>query len=98
MHVAIWRFTTAIPDEFETHYGPDGTWARLFRKDPGYVRTDLLRDGNTYVTLDWWTSREAYDAFRAQHASEYAELDAICEALTETEEKTGAFDVVERPG
>ena len=98
MHVVIWRFTTADPMEFEQHYGPDGSWARLFREDPNYVRTDLLRDGSAYVTLDWWTSRQAYDAFRGAHARAYAELDRICEALTETEENVGAFDVVERAG
>ena len=92
MFVAIWRFTTARPDEFERHYGPDGTWAQLFRRDASYVRTDLLRDDASYVTLDWWASREAYDGFRERHAADYAALDRTCEAVTVEEDKLGEFE------
>lgn len=95
MFVAVWRFTTTRPAEFERHYGADGSWARLFRRDAAYVRTDLLRDGTSYVTLDWWTSREAYDGFRELHAGDYATLDRLCEALTLDEEKLGEFATVD---
>jgi hypothetical protein len=91
MHVIIWRFTTTDPAGFERHYKPDGSWAQLFRRDPEFVKTDLLLEGDTYLTLDWWTSAAAYDAFRKQHAADYAKLDAICEALTSFEEKVGEF-------
>lgn len=94
MHVVVWRFTTGDPGAFERHYGPEGTWARLFRRSAEYVRTDLLTDGRAYWTLDWWTSRAAYDAFRAAHAEEYARIDRDCEALTTSEAPIGHFDVV----
>jgi hypothetical protein len=93
MFVIIWRFTTADAEAFERHYGPEGTWARFFRRDPQFVRTDLLR-GDAYMTLDWWTSREAYDRFRVAHAAEYGQIDFMCEAVALTEEKVGTFDVV----
>ena len=92
MHVAVWRFTTNDPEEFERHYGPEGTWAQLFRRSAEYVRTDLLTDGSAYVTLDWWTSRAAYHAFRRDHAEDYARVDRQCEALTLTEEDLGRFE------
>ena len=95
MFVAVWRFTTDVPAEFERHYGPDGSWAELFRRDPAYVRTDLLRDGTSYVTLDWWISRAAYDTFRAKHATDYATLDFMCEAATTEEEKLGEFETAD---
>jgi hypothetical protein len=94
MYVVIWRFTTKDGENFERHYGPDGTWARLFRRSTDYVRTDLLRGGDAYLTLDWWTSAAAYEAFRDAHAEEYARLDAECEALTTAEEKLGAFEAL----
>ena len=94
MFVAAWRFTTSDPAAFEHHYAPDGTWAQLFRRAPGYVRTDLLTDGTAYVTLDWWTSRDAYDAFRSAHAEDYARLDRECESLTLSEESLGSFEEV----
>ncbi len=31
--------------EFESRYGPEGDWAQLFRRAPGYHGSELLRDG-----------------------------------------------------
>ena len=92
MFLAVWRFTTTDPDAFERHYGREGTWARLFRRDRGYVRTDLLTDGTSYLTLDWWTSRRAYEEFRQAYADEYARIDRECEAVTTSETALGFFE------
>jgi hypothetical protein len=93
MFVIVWRFTTGDPEAFERHYGPGGTWAAFFRRDANFVRTDLLR-GDAYLTLDWWTSREAYESFRTTHAAEYAQIDFQCESVAGTEEKVGVFETV----
>ena len=95
MYVIVWRFVAHKPAEFERHYGPEGTWAAFFRRDPEFVRTELLRgEGNDYVTLDYWTSREAFLAFREAHRAEYEEIDRRFEALTESEERLGDFVTV----
>lgn len=55
--------------EFEAAYGPEGEWGRLFQKDAAFVRTALVRDPNKpgrYLTLDFWTSREAYENFASK--------------------------------
>ena len=92
MFVVIWRFTTRNAIEFERHYRSDGTWAQLFRTDPQFIRTDLLKAADHYLTLDCWTSREAYDAFRDANAERYAEIDRMCESLTISEEKVGEYE------
>lgn len=51
-----------------------------------------MKDPARYLTLDFWESREAYDAFRAQHAAEYAAIDRECEALTAEEKALGNFE------
>lgn len=94
MYVAVWRFTTNDPEAFERHYGPKGTWAQLFRRSAEYVRTDLLTDGSAYLTMDWWTSRAAYEGFRRDHAGDYARVDLECQALTSTEEDLGRFEEI----
>jgi len=86
----MWEFQVAAGCEavFEEHYGPDGTWASLFRRSPGYVGTLLLKDATDplrYITIDRWVSAEAYRAFRERFGREYAELDRQCEALTTAE-------------
>ena len=97
--VVVWEFAPR-PDaraEFERAYGPDGVWVPLFRGSADYLGTELLRDldaAGRYVTIDRWTSRTAYQRFRAERAAEYGVIDAQCEALTTHEAFIGVFDVV----
>jgi heme-degrading monooxygenase HmoA len=96
VHVILWRFRAVARHraEFEAAYGPDGEWARLFRADPAFLGTSLLRGTDeTYLTLDRWSSGESARAFRERYAEAYAELDARCEELTEDEAALGAVDV-----
>jgi len=94
--VVIWRYEVkpAREDAFRELYGPDGEWARLFATDPAYLGTELLKDsgdGHTYLTLDRWRDRAAYEAFLARREAEYAALDAQGMALTASEERIGIF-------
>ncbi len=99
MYVILWRFR-AKPDRieaFEEAYGPSGDWARLFARGEGYLGTELLRDvaaPGDYLCVDRWTSRGAFDAFRAAHREVYEALDARCTALTEEEVPVGAFEAI----
>ena len=94
----VWEFEPR-PEatlEFERAYGPEGVWTPLFRRSPDYLGTELLRDLDApgrYVTIDRWTSRDAYDRFRAERAVEYGAIDEECEGLTRHEAFVGAFTV-----
>jgi len=96
-YATLWEFTVAAARqaEFEAHYGPDGSWARLFRLADGYLGTELLRDrANSlrYLTIDRWESREAWLAFRRAHGAEYERLDLEFEGLTTREAPLGEFE------
>ena len=93
---AIWEFRVGEKSqlEFEKSYGFAGAWAQLFRLSPEYLGTDLLRDPGhpgRYLTLDHWTSRDAFQRFKHDHHADYAALDQRCEKLTETEVFLGDF-------
>jgi len=95
-YIVAWQFVVTTQDEklFEAVYGPDGDWVQLFRRDPRYIRTDLVRDAENlrrYLTLDHWESQQAYDDFSAKFAEEYKRIDARCEAFTESEKLIGKF-------
>lgn len=97
MHVIIWqlRAKPGLEREFEKVYGPGGDWALLFQKAEGYLGTELFREterSGTYVTIDRWNSRAAFQAFRDRWLSEYETLDAQCESLTEQETSLGWFE------
>jgi heme-degrading monooxygenase HmoA len=87
VYEVIWEFQPA-PErerEFESFYGSTGPWVDLFRRDPGFLGTELIRPrepGGWYQTIDCWDSRASYERFRQQWASEYEALDQACAALT----------------
>jgi heme-degrading monooxygenase HmoA len=96
MFVVVWQFEIAeekIP-VFEATYGPDGSWAQLFRSSPNYLGTELLRDAyvpGSYLTIDRWASEEDFRAFRKQHDQAYEGLDRSCDDLTTRETRIGAY-------
>lgn len=98
MFVYVWEFTVAAvrTPEFEAAYGVDGEWVRLFRRDPDYLGTELLRDRHTpgrYLTVDRWRSAAACHAFRERHAAEMQAIDARGAALTTAERPLGEFEL-----
>jgi heme-degrading monooxygenase HmoA len=108
MYVTIWEFFVrpGSEGEFARIYGPEGDWARLFAGSAGYQATELLVDreqsGNErdasgyvpirYVTIDRWSSAEAYADFRLKFDAQYAQIDARCESLTTRESYLGSFE------
>jgi heme-degrading monooxygenase HmoA len=98
MFVVVWQFEIAEENvaAFEAAYGPEGAWARLFRTSAEYNGTELLHDAyvpGSYLTIDRWTSEEAFRAFRKEHDLEYETLDRACDALTGRETRIGAYTV-----
>ncbi len=97
MFLALWEFDVKQGSEerFESVYGPSGEWARMFRRDPAYQRTLLLRDpfrDRTYVTCDFWESQVAYEAFQRKNSDDYLALDKLSEEFTLAERKIGEFE------
>jgi hypothetical protein len=95
----LWEFEVrpGCEVEFEKHYGPEGTWAKLFSRAPGYLDTRLLKNRSTsgrYLTVDRWQSEAAYLTFRSTFASEYMGLDNQCQKLTMGERLLGSFGEV----
>lgn len=98
MFIVVWQFEVSEANvaAFEAAYGAEGAWAQLFRLSPEYRGTELLRDAYVpggYLTIDRWTSEEAFRAFRRDHDAEYEELDRGCDALTAREARIGAYTV-----
>ena len=98
MFCYIWEFQVnpLKIDEFESAYGPDGVWTRLFKKAPEYIRTDLLKDPvqtNRYLTVDYWVDRQAYKRFSLDFRAEFESLDRACEEYTKSERHIGEFEV-----
>ena len=98
-YLAIWEFRVKPESivDFERAYGPEGSWAQLFRRSPDYIGTELLHDqerAGRYLTIDRWTSHAALRRFKQKFAAEYAALDKECEQLTEFEGLLGDFEAI----
>ena len=97
MFVALWEYEVKPGSEerFKSIYGPDGDWVLLFRQDPEFIQTRLLREAkreSAYVTLDLWKSRSAYETFMQSHREAYEKLDVVCSEMTVSETKLGLFE------
>jgi len=92
MFVILWEFEVKPGCEavFERVYGPSGDWAQLFRCDPHYRGTKLLRDVSHplhFYTVDDWDSESDYRAFLEHYQSAYQELEHQTQELTLRERK-----------
>jgi heme-degrading monooxygenase HmoA len=96
MFVILWEFEVkpSCEEGFETVYGPEGDWARLFQADAHFRETRLLRDVSRprcYFTLDYWDSEKSFVQFKAAHQAAYAALDRATEDLTVSERRLATF-------
>lgn len=82
-------------ERFLELYSPSGRWVQLFKKYPGFVGTDLLRDTSNsarFVTIDIWESLSAYAAMKEKSGAEYEVLDKLGDCLTLSELCWGVFE------
>lgn len=98
MFAVIWEYEVREGCEaaFEALYGGDGDWVALFREYDGYIGTELLRDADQprrFVTIDRWSSADAYTAFVTATKPRYAQIDARGDALTLIERSLGRFQL-----
>lgn len=94
----VWEYVVKTDRiaEFERIYAPDGTWANLFKKSKGFIRTRLVQHTdhpNQFLTVDEWETMKDYKSFLSQWKEEYETLDKQCEGLTERESCLGTFGV-----
>ena len=96
MFAVIWEYVVreGCDAAFEALYGGDGEWVALFREHDGYVGTELLRDADQprrFVTIDRWSSADAYAAFVTAAKPRYEQIDARGDALTSAERRIGTY-------
>lgn len=96
-YMYLWEYRVAAGTraDFVGAYGPAGDWVQLFANAPGYVRTELhcdRSDPTRFVTIDYWESESAWQAFRTESAESFDALDARCAALTTHETELGRFE------
>ena len=99
MYIIIWEYQVEPEHqaEFEGTYAANGAWAQLFKKETGYLDTELLRDPIDtlrYITIDRWESSHEYEAFLLHKHAQYAALDAQCAELTQQESLLGKWESV----
>ena len=98
MFVILWEYEVkpGCAERFESVYGPNGDWAKLFQTDVHFRETRLLADTSRprcYFTLDYWNSENAFLEFKAAQAAAYAALDQATEGLTLSERRLAAFSL-----
>ena len=98
MFVALWEYEVkpGCEESFQSAYGPQGAWVRLFQLDPHYRETRLLKDLSRprfYYTMDYWDSETSFDQFKAANLEAYATIDRTTEPLTLSERHLSTFNL-----
>ena len=96
MFLILWEFEVkpGYEQSFEFAYGSEGAWTQLFRREPGYLRTLLLKDPSRtrmYLTLDFWHSESTFQSFHSANHEAYLALDRSTEGFTSRETHLGSF-------
>jgi hypothetical protein len=96
MFVALWEYEVkpGCEESFQSAYGPQGDWVRLFQSDPHHRETRLLKDlsrPSFYFTLDYWDSETFYEQFKTANQAAYAAIDRATELLTLSERHLTTF-------
>jgi hypothetical protein len=94
VRICEFRARPGLEEEFEWIYGPEGDWVQLFKKSGSFLRTELNCDIETkgrYVTVDYFVSQAAFDAFLREFREEYDVLDRRCERVRAFERPVGSF-------
>jgi heme-degrading monooxygenase HmoA len=95
--VRIWQYEVAAGRErdFERIYGAGGEWDILFAASDGYLGTELYRCIGTsgrYITVDRFSSAEAWHRLLDQQGHRYVELDRLAGATTSSERELAAVE------
>ena len=98
MFVAFWEYEVkpGCEESFQSAYGPQGNWVRLFQASPHFRETRLLKDisrPRIYCTLDYWDSENAFNEFKAANHAAYAAIDLATEPLTVSERRLCTFNL-----
>jgi len=100
MLVVVWEYLARDGriEDFESFYRPDGPWGTLFRENPAFVSTTLMRDiknPRRFVIADRWTSETIYEEFKRERAPIWRELSERGARLYESEAEIGRFDFID---
>jgi hypothetical protein len=95
-YIVVWEYQVKPESEadFVLAYGPDGEWARLFRRSQEFLGAELLGSvGNAgrFFTLDHWSSATGLESFLAANATAYDVLDRRFGGFTVWERRIGGF-------
>ena len=98
MFVALWEYEVkpGCEESFQSAYGPQGDWVRLFQADPHFHETRLLQDLSRprfYFTLDYWDSETSFEQFKSANHAAYAAIDRATEPLTLSERHLTSFNI-----
>ncbi|TRX48622.1 hypothetical protein FNH22_28935 [Fulvivirga sp. M361] len=96
MYVIQWKYKVK-PEEtakFEREYGAEGAWSGLFNQSKDYLGSYLYKseeEKHSYLLVDTWTDKGAYEKFRQLNKEIYNRLSLKFEGLYDVEERGGTY-------
>lgn len=98
MYCIAWKYTVSSnQSKFEEEYSRSGSWFKFFEPCEDYLGHELMKaaDGQTYLLLDKWMSKEDYDDFLQDNQLAYEQLNEKCKSLYDKEESMGTYTILQ---
>lgn len=98
MYCIAWKYTVSSnQSKFEEEYSRNGSWFKFFEPCEDYLGHELMKaaDGQTYLLLDKWMSKEDYDDFLQNNQLAYEQLNEKCKSLYDNEESMGSYTILQ---
>ena len=98
MYYIVWNYkvSKAGQAKFEEHYGRSGEWFKLFEPCHDYLGHELIKNtnGEGYVLIDKWMSKQTYDGFVSSNQLFYDDLNKRSKELYSEEILIGTFETL----
>jgi len=98
MYCLVWKYKVpSNQSQFEAEYGRSGSWFKFFETSEDYLGHDLMKgnDGETYILVDKWMSKDDFEDFLDENQAEYDQINEKCKGLYESEVQLGEFDLLQ---
>lgn len=98
MYCIAWKYTVSSNHAaFEEEYGRSGAWFKFFEPCEDYLGHELMKgeDGNSYLLMDKWMSKEDYEDFMKENKAEYDQQNEKSKALYDKEESMGTYTILQ---
>jgi heme-degrading monooxygenase HmoA len=98
MYYLVWEYEVSkqSQEKFEEAFTRSGGWFKFFEPCDDFLGHELIKnsENGTYLLIDKWMDKKAYDTFVKSNKSEYDSLNETSKPLYDSEKLIGTYETL----